>query len=91
MDSASLAIVLHHADRELLTLALAGAAPQFAERVIELFGVEATAMRRSLANLGPLRLTDVEEAQRQLAALARQLEQRGEISPDIHSRLSLAV
>ena len=91
MDSASLAIVLHHADSELLTLALAGAAPQFAERAIDLLGGESAPVRHSLANLGPTRLSDVEEAQRQLAALARQLEQRGEINPDIHSRLSLAV
>lgn len=92
MDSASLAVVLHHADSELLLLALAGAAPRFAERAIELFGpAEAQALHKALCNLGPTRLSDVEESQQQLAELARQLELRGEITPEIRGRLSVAV
>jgi flagellar motor switch protein FliG len=91
MDSASLTVVLHHADNELLVLALAGARPQFADRAIELLGTEAFAVGQALRNLGPTRMSDVEEAQRQLADIARQLEQRGEIVPDVRGRLSLAV
>lgn len=92
MDSASLAVVLHHADFELLVLALAGAAPQFAERAIELMGPDdAAALGDALCHLGPTRLSDVEEAQLQLAELARQLELRGEITPEIRGRLSVAV
>lgn len=92
MDSASLAVVLHRAEPELVLLALAGAAPRFAERAIELFQPDdARALGEELCNLGPTRLSDVEEAQRQLAELARQLELRGEITPEIRGRLSVAV
>jgi flagellar motor switch protein FliG len=91
MDSASLSVVLHHADNEILVLALAGARPQFADRAIELLGTEAFAVSQALRNLGPTRMSDVEESQRQLAEIARQLEQRGEIVPDVRGRLSLAV
>jgi flagellar motor switch protein FliG len=92
MDTASLAVVLHHADTEVLLLALAGAMPRFAERAIEMFSPgEAQALRKALCNLGPTRLSDVEESQQQLAELARQLELRGEITPEIRGRLSVAV
>jgi flagellar motor switch protein FliG len=91
LDSACLAVVLHHADNEVLVLALAGAKPQFADRAIELLGTEAFAVSQALRNLGPTRMSDVEEAQRQLAEIACQLEQRGEIVPDVRGRLSLAV
>jgi flagellar motor switch protein FliG len=91
MDSGSLTVVLHHAELEVLVLALAGARPQFADRAIELLGGESPAVSQALRNLGPTRMSDVEEAQRQLADMARQLEQRGEIVPDVRGRLSLAV
>jgi flagellar motor switch protein FliG len=92
MDTGSLAVVLHQAEPELLVLALAGAAPRFAERAIELFEPDvAGAISSALCNLGPTRLADVEEAQRQLADLAQQLERRGEITPEIRGRLSVAV
>ncbi len=91
MDSASLAVVLHHAERELLVLALAGAGPEFCERAQSLLGGQGMAIRQALRHLGPTRLSDVEEAQRQLAELARYLEQRGEIVPEVRGRLSLAI
>jgi flagellar motor switch protein FliG len=75
-----------------LVLALAGASPQFAERAIELLEPgRARGLGESLCNLGPTRLSDVEEAQRQLAELAGQLEQSGEIAPEDCRRLSIAV
>jgi len=92
LDPASLTVVLHHAARELIVLALAGAANEFAERVFELFPPEETrALREALRNLGPTRLSDVEEAQQELADLARQLELRGDIAPEVRGRLSVAV
>ena len=92
LDRASLSIVLHHASTELLVLALAGASGEFAERVFDLLGADdARALRESLRELGPTRLSDVEESQQELAALARQLELRGEIAPDRRRRLSVAV
>lgn len=92
LDPASLTVVMHHAAGELLVLALAGAPLEFAERVLELFRpAEAQALRDALRNLGATRLSDVEEAQQELAELARQLELRGEIAPDVRRRLSVAV
>jgi flagellar motor switch protein FliG len=94
LDSAALSVVLSHASRELLVLALAGSGLGFAERVFDLCQpVEAAALTEALRNLGPTRLSDVEQAQRELADLARQLEIRGEIVPDAggRGRLSLAV
>lgn len=90
MDSASLLVLMHHAERELLLLALAGAPTRFAERAISLFGEEAGPLRAALCNLGPTRLSDVEQAQQQLAELAGQLELRGEITPEVRGRLSVA-
>jgi len=91
MDSASLAVVLHHAETELLVLALAGARREFSERAADLLGGQGIQLRHALRHLGATRLSDVEEAQRQLADLARQLEQRGEITPEVRGRLSLAI
>lgn len=92
LDSASLTVVLHHAQPELLVLALAGARAEFAQRVFELFPPEeAAALSRALSHLGPTRLSDVEEAQRELAELAYQLELRGEIAPGERQRARLSV
>ncbi|MBI3838468.1 MAG: hypothetical protein HY288_11115 [Planctomycetia bacterium] len=92
LNSASLTVVLHHAQPELLVLALAGAGPEFAERVFDLFPAEeAAALRAALRNLGPTRLSDVEQAQQELAELAHQLEARGEIAPEVRGQLSVAV
>jgi len=92
LDPASLTVVLHHADHELLVLALAGANADFAERVFELFPErESDLLRAHLRALGPTRLSDVEEAQQALVELAGELEVRGEIAPDVRGRLSVAV
>jgi flagellar motor switch protein FliG len=94
LDSAALSVVVRHASRELMVLALAGSGVGFAERVFELCEpVETAVLTEALRNLGPTRLSDVEQAQRELAELARQLEVRGEIAPNAGGlgRLSLAV
>jgi flagellar motor switch protein FliG len=92
LDAASLAIVLHHAPPQVIVLALAGAAHEFARRATELFAAdEARALREAMHNLGPTRLSDVEESQQQLADIARQLELRGDIAIDARDRLSVAV
>ncbi len=91
-DSASLSVVLHHVDRQLLVLALAGASVEFAGRALDLLpSPTAEAVRKSLAELGPTRLSDVEEAMHEIALLACQLEQRGEIAPEVRGSLSVAV
>jgi len=92
LDAPSLSAVLHHAERELLVLALAAARPEFVQRALETFSpTKAQLLRRALCNLGPTRLSDIEEAQQELARLARDLERRGEIAPVAPRHLSVAV
>jgi flagellar motor switch protein FliG len=91
LDSVSLATLLKHADEEVMILALAGASSQFAERMLSLLGSGASDMRQALRTLGPLRMSEIEAAQRQLADLARALQQRGEIPNEPWAHLSVAV
>jgi flagellar motor switch protein FliG len=92
LDAASLAVVLQHADADIMALALAGARPEFAERALRLIPAdEAKSLRRSMLELGPIRLSDVEDAQRQLAALTGQLQVRGDIACGERDHLSVAV
>jgi flagellar motor switch protein FliG len=92
LDGASLAVVLDHAGQEVLILALAGAPGDFAERALDLLPrAKAQVLRRALCNLGPTRLSDMEEAQQELARLARNLEQRGDITRKARRHLSVAV
>ncbi|HUY91736.1 MAG TPA: FliG C-terminal domain-containing protein [Pirellulales bacterium] len=84
LDDAALSRVFAAADTELTTLALAGASAALVERLLApLSPVERRQFNRLTENLGPLRLSDVEEAQRQIAELARQLAWQGELElPD---------
>ena len=92
LTGTALSVVLHHAPRELLVLALAGARPEFAARALEQFPPrEAQSLNSALLHLGPTRLSDIEEAQRELAVLVRQLEERGEIVRPRRDHLSVAV
>ncbi len=91
LDSASLSTLLKHADEEVMILALAGASAEFAERVLALLGPGAEDVRHALHTLGPMRMSEIESAQRQLADLARALQQRGEIQAESWAHLSVAV
>lgn len=80
LDQASLRTLVGEADPELLTLALVGALPELAERVLwQLPEPEAGRMRHGLEHLGPTRLSDVEEARRQVVELAQDLAVEGRI------------
>jgi flagellar motor switch protein FliG len=71
----ALSKVFSEADPDVLTLALAGAAPAFVERVLDqLPPQEAKLLRHALDHLGPARLSDVEQAQARLVELARRLQ-----------------
>lgn len=62
------------AGSELATLALAGASAAMVARWRQAMpDPQSEALRQSLASFGPMRLSDVEEAQRQLAATAAEL------------------
>jgi flagellar motor switch protein FliG len=80
LEDATLFPVLRAADPELIVLALAGASAQWIERVARALPLDqARALERGLPHLGPVRLSDVEEAQQALADFAVEMEERGEV------------
>jgi flagellar motor switch protein FliG len=75
-DDAVLVAVYRTAKPEVLQAALLGAPPSLLDRLLRrLSRDEAKRMRRKLAHPGPIRLSDVEEARRQIAVLAQQISQ----------------
>lgn len=80
LGNAALAAVFNAADPQLAVLALAGASPNLAQRIMgQLASRQAADLRRSMESLGPTPLSDIEEAQAQLAELAEQLADAGHI------------
>jgi flagellar motor switch protein FliG len=92
LDDAALATVLHTAETEIMILALAGSTAELVERVLAQLPLEeGKALCYALDHLGPTRLSDVEEAQHELARLARRLQQSGQLPRAKDRGLSLAV
>lgn len=90
VDDATLTTIMAAAGMEISRLALAGADESLLERIVKpLTPPEAKKMRRLIEQLGPIRLSDVEEAQREVARIARQLALEGMI--DLPSGRVLAV
>ena len=91
LDDATLGRVLRQASEEIVLLALLGAAEPLVHRVLDMRPAdEADQMRRRMENLGPIRLSDVEQAQHELARLATQtVNARGGVLDD-GKRLSVA-
>ena len=80
VDDAALATIFAAAGVEVTRLALAGADESLVERLVRpLTPAEAKKMRRMIERLGPVRLSDVEEAQDEVARIARQLALEGTI------------
>ncbi len=79
-DDDTLATTIAAADPELVVMALVGAPPEWLERFLgHLPDAEAQAVRQRLDHFGPIRLSDVDEARRRLAELARRLAIEGRI------------
>lgn len=73
-DDAVLLAVYRAAKPEVLQAAFLGAPPAMLDRLLRrLSRDEAKRLRHKLAHPGPIRLSDVEEARRQIAALAQQI------------------
>lgn len=80
LDDVALAKVFRAADPQVTLLALTGASRQLVDRILGRLPIrEAKTLRRQMEQLGPTRLSDMERAQRQLAELAGQLADQGEI------------
>lgn len=74
LDDAALGAVFRAAEPEVAMTALVGAAPELVERILRRFASpEAKIVRQKLDHPGPIRLSDVEDARRQIADLARRL------------------
>ena len=90
-DDNSLACLFARADRHVLRLALSGAEEALIARMTAgLSRGESRGLRRQLVAIGPVRLSDMEAAQEELAALAQRLCRSGEISPPTASTTMLA-
>ena len=80
LDDEALASVLAAAETEVARLALAGADPALVERVLaQLSPAEARRVRRLIERLGPTSLSDVEQAQAELARIAHEMAVQGRI------------
>jgi flagellar motor switch protein FliG len=74
LDDARLSAVFHAAEPEAAQTALVGASPLLLERLLRTMAPkEAKRLRRKLNHPGPIRLSDVEDARRQIAALAQRM------------------
>lgn len=85
----ALAEIFSSAPREIAILSLAGAEPEATERVLHaLAPAAANHIRSSLENLGPTRLSDVDESQRQIVVRASQIFEKRTSSPAAASESS---
>lgn len=79
-DDRSLQTLLRAIDPERLVLALKGADEALRERLLSCMSSRAAAgIRDEMEALGPVRLTEVQEAQKQIVATARQMADAGNI------------
>jgi len=87
LDSRALAIVLAQAEPEVLLLALTGASPDLVRRIMGQFpSREARRLQRRMQQIGPIRLSDVRQAQQAVARKASELATRGVIRLPVESR-----
>lgn len=80
LDDRAIQKVLRRVDNKTLALAMKGAAPDIAERLMKNLSQKAAELlREDIEVLGPVRIRDVEDAQREIVNVIRQLEDVGEI------------
>lgn len=81
IDDRSLQMVIREVAPEILVVALKGASIELRGKVLRNMSQRAAqALREELEALGPVRLAEVEEKQREILKLARQLAEDGQIS-----------
>ncbi|PWU08573.1 MAG: flagellar motor switch protein FliG [Terriglobia bacterium] len=73
--------LLAQVDRKILTMALKGSSPDIKKHFTSVMSSRAAEMlMEDMAALGPVRIRDVQEAQQAVIAIARSLQEKGEIS-----------
>ena len=80
IDDKSMQFLIRSLDNELIVVALKGADDSLSEKFFASMSQRAAAnIKDEMEALGPMRLTDVQEAQKQVIAVARQLADEGQI------------
>ena len=80
IDDKSMQFLIRSLDNELIVVALKGADDSLSEKFFGSMSQRAAAnIKDEMEALGPMRLTDVQEAQKQVIAVARQLADEGQI------------
>lgn len=80
LDDRSIQRVLKEVDTRQMALALKGASEEVKDKIFRNMSERAaTILREEMEYMGPVRVRDVEEAQRQIATMVRTLEEEGEI------------
>lgn len=80
IDDRNFQILLRGVDQKLLTSALKGADPKMLEKVIRnLSQRSAEMLREEISSRGPMRISEIEEARREIVAAAQRLEREGAI------------
>ncbi len=81
LDDRSMQILLREVSNEILLLGLKGADPAIQQKVFANMSARAGEMlREDMEVRGPVRVTEVESAQREIVAVARRLSEEGTIS-----------
>jgi flagellar motor switch protein FliG len=80
LDDRSIQKVLRHVDSRTLALALKGTSTEVSQKVFaNLSQKAAELLKDDISVLGPVRIRDVEQAQREIVNVIRQLEDQGDI------------
>lgn len=80
LDDRSIQKVLRRVDNKTLATALKGTAEEVSQKVFRNLSQKAAELLRDdMAVMGPVRIRDVEQAQREIIHVIRQLEEQGEI------------
>jgi len=91
LNDIALAKVFRAADPGVTLLALTGASQQMVDRILRRLPLrEARTFRRQMEQLGPTRLSDLEQAQQQLAGLAGRMADQGDILVPKYRRFTAA-
>ena len=79
IDDKSMQTLIRSLDNELIVVALKGADDSVSDKFFACMSQRAANIKDEMEALGPMRLTDVQEAQKQIIAVARQLADEGSI------------
>ena len=81
LDSAGVQVLMRHAEKDKLALALKGASDALKDLVFQNMSSRAGKMLKDdMESLGPVRLKDVEDAQTNLVTLTKELSNSGQIT-----------